>query len=206
MLCYVLKGDFPVNDNGSPNESDSKPSSLADESELETMLRSADSLASNESGAADPYRSAVPVEQSSDAMGALSANEIAAGGVWLVFCAAIFFYLPGVGITLLVLSLPVLVRTAIVVARRRHDGEEFSSIQKIGILFGSAALISLVVFLVVVCVSGGVLAGCFAAIATSSENLSVMIAEMVAGGIAGLLLGVWACARVIASLKRARNR
>ena len=198
--------DFPVNDNGLPSERDSKPGDLPDDSKLGMILPSPDDPVFHESGAADPYRSAAPVHQPPDAMGSLSGNEIVAATLWVVFCVAVLFYLPGVGITLLIFSLPALVRTAIVLARRRHGGEEFSPGQKIGIFFGSAALIWFVVSVVGVCVSVGVFAGCLAGIAANVVDAYQGIAGMVVGGILGLLLGAWVCIRVITGFQRAKAR
>ena len=75
--------------------------------------------------------------------GALSTAEIVVGVVWIVACVPVLFFMPGLGIALLSFSLPPLVRTALVVARRRHGGKEFSPVQKVGLFVGSAVLTAL---------------------------------------------------------------
>ncbi|MDB4621240.1 hypothetical protein OAG82_00145 [Rubripirellula sp.] len=174
------------------SDEDSGKVESREEGGMENPLPTADGHALN-----DPYRSAVPVDLPPSQWGALSTAEIVVGVVWIVACVPVLFFMPGLGIALLSFSLPPLVRTALVVARRRHGGKEFSPVQKVGLFVGSAVLTALGTITVGVCVLAGTFAGCFAGMPAGGDGGPVV--GMVLGGIGGLLLGVWGCSRVVSA-------
>jgi len=182
-------GVVDENDN-SRSEQDSIEVESREQAEVGGALSTADDHATN-----NPYQSASSVDSMLSQWSFFNAGEIVVGLVWIVVCVSGLFFMPGLGIGLLTLSLPPLVRTALVVARRRPGGKEFTLTQKVGLLVGSTVLTMLAIVTVGVCVIAGLFAGCFAGLPLGANAAPVI--GMVFGGIGGLVLGTWVCLIVV---------
>jgi hypothetical protein len=76
-----------------------------------------------------------------------------------VFCG-VFAMSPGLGVALGIVSAPALIRTYLVVLRRKQKGERVSAIQKAGMYLGSVAVVSIIFLLLFLASFGTFFAVC----------------------------------------------
>jgi len=108
--------------------------------------------------------------------------------VWIAFCFYLMVLNPGLGIVLLVLSVPPLIRTSLVVANRRRFGMEVDNYSRIVLYVSSIAILAMVLLVVGVCVLVGVFIGCIVSVSLGSYRDPE--AGMLLGGGVGLLLAL----------------
>jgi len=104
---------------------------------------------------------------------------------WIGFCFYLLSVASGVGIALLVLSIPSLIRTVLVVARRQQSGAIVTGAQKATLLIGSVLTIVVLSLVVGVCVLVGCFVACFVGLTTADALHWIEF-----GGWVGLIVGV----------------
>ena len=146
-----------------------------------------------------PYQPAVPVEWLDQRLISFGPAEIGFGVGWILICVMLVFYTPGLGILALVLSIPPLIRTGLLLLRRRRLGKDLTNEQKVFLFFGSAVVSTAIIAVVIVCVGVGVFAGCLAGLAIGGMGGNGIAIGVISGGILGLALALLPCMLIIRS-------